>query len=57
VTFLGLSAASGQAKVAPAIAVGGSTIDFTASDDQGQPFALASRRGKPFLLKFFRGHW
>jgi hypothetical protein len=55
--FLGLRAASGQAKVTPAVAVGGGVDDFAATDDQGRPFTLGSLHGKPFLLKFFRGHW
>ena len=55
--FLGLDAASGQQALTPAVAVGGPALDFTAPDDSGQPFALARLRGRPFLLKFFRGHW
>jgi peroxiredoxin len=55
--FFGLYAASGQVPLIPAVAVGGPLLDFTAPDDAGQPFALASLRGRPFLLKFFRGHW
>ncbi len=55
--FLGLSAASGQAAVVPAVAVGGPVVDFTACDAEGRPFALAGLRGAPVLLKFFRGHW
>jgi peroxiredoxin len=57
VAFLALSAASGQARTVPAVAVGGTILEFTAPDDAGRPFALASLRGRPFLLKFFRGHW
>jgi peroxiredoxin len=55
--FMALVAASGQARVTPAVAVGGPILDFVATDDTGRPFALASLRGRPFLLKFFRGHW
>lgn len=55
--FLGLAATSGQAKVVPAVSVGGDVIAFTATDDEGRSFALGSLRGTPFLLKFFRGHW
>lgn len=40
-----------------AVAVGEPIIDFTAIDADGQPFDLASLRGTPFLLKFYRGHW
>jgi peroxiredoxin len=55
--FLALSAASRQPASTPAVAVGGPIVDFTATDDEGRPFDLASLRGTPFLLKFFRGHW
>jgi len=55
--FLALYAASGQAQKVAAVAVGGRVLDFVASDDQERPFALAGLRGRPFLLKFFRGHW
>lgn len=55
--FLGLWAASGQAAVTPAVALGGPILDFVASDDEGKPFDLAALRGKALLLKFFRGHW
>jgi len=55
--FLALFAASGQRRGTIAVAVGRPIIDFTASDDEGRPFALASLRGRPVLLKFFRGHW
>ncbi len=57
VAFLALSAASRQPALTPTVAVGGPVVDFTASDDEGRPFARASLRGTPFLLKFFRGHW
>ena len=57
VAFLALVAASGQARVTPAVSVGGPVLDFVATDDAGRRFALANLRGRPFLLKFFRGHW
>lgn len=57
VAFLALSAASRQPALTPAVAAGGPVVDFTATDDEGRPFDLASLRGTPFLLKFFRGHW
>jgi cytochrome oxidase Cu insertion factor (SCO1/SenC/PrrC family) len=31
--------------------------NFTAPDDDGEPFELASLTGNALLLKFFRGHW
>jgi hypothetical protein len=55
--FLGLQPLSGQARTAPNVAVGGAILDFSAPDDTGATVELASLRGKPFLLKFFRGHW
>jgi len=55
--FVALCAASAQAKTTPTVSVGNAVVDFTAPDDGGQPFPLARLRGRPFLLKFFRGHW
>jgi hypothetical protein len=40
-----------------AVAVGGPLLDFTALDDAGNPFEIASLKGRPILMKFFRGHW
>lgn len=55
--FLGLFAASGQRRTPPAVAVGAPVLDLVATDDGDRPFALADLRGRPVLLKFFRGHW
>jgi peroxiredoxin len=55
--FLALFSASGQRRQPPAVEVGGPILDFTATDDDDRSFDLASLRGRPFLLKFFRGHW
>jgi hypothetical protein len=55
--FIGIRMQSAQAKNEPAVVVAGPILNFTALDDQEEPFQLASLRGKPFLLKFFRGHW
>ena len=55
--FLGLWLQGAQAAVVPAVAVGQPVLDFTAPDEDGKPYDLATLRGKPFLLKFFRGHW
>jgi hypothetical protein len=55
--FFGLAAQSAQPPLEPAVAVGGPILEFTLPDHQGKPFDLATLRGKPFLLKFFRGHW
>jgi hypothetical protein len=57
IVFLALQTQSRQARLTPAVAVGGSVIEFTLPDHEGRPFDLATLRGKPFLLKFFRGHW
>ena len=48
---------SPQAKTVPAVAVGGRIIEFTAPAENGALFSSAALAGKPFLLKFFRGHW
>ena len=55
--FLGLTALSAQTPNTPAVAVGGPVIDFTAPADDGTLFDSGTLRGRPFLLKFFRGHW
>lgn len=55
--FVALCAASRQRPNEPAVSVGGPILDFRARDDSGRDFDLASLRGRPFLLKFFRGHW
>ena len=55
--FLLLQMLGKQTKATPAVAVGGEILDFTAQDAEGRPFALGSLRGRPYLLKFFRGHW
>ncbi len=52
-----LRLAAPQAKNTPAVRVGGPILGFTAPDENGAPFSLASLAGKPVLLKFFRGHW
>lgn len=57
VMFIGLGLTSAQAKVQPNVTVGEPILDFTAPDAEDRPFDLAKLRGKPFLLKFFRGHW
>jgi hypothetical protein len=55
--FLALQTQTRQARLTPAVAVGRPIIEFTLPDHEGRPFDLATLRGKPFLLKFFRGHW
>lgn len=41
----------------PAVGVADPVIDFTAPAYDGTTFSLAALRGKPVLIKFFRGHW
>jgi cytochrome oxidase Cu insertion factor (SCO1/SenC/PrrC family) len=48
---------SAQLALVPRVAVGLPVLDFSAPDEHGRPFSLASLAGRPFLLKFFRGHW
>lgn len=55
--FLALYAASGQRAGTIRVAVGEPVLDFAARDHEGRPFTLAELRGRPVLLKFFRGHW
>jgi len=55
--FLALQPLSHQERHASAVRVGGPILDFTAPDAEGAPFDLATLHGRPFLLKFFRGHW
>lgn len=57
IVFLSLQTQSRQARLTPAVAVGGPIVEFTLPDHEARPFDLATLRGKPFLLKFFRGHW
>lgn len=57
VLFLLLQLLGRQSRRVPAVAVGGPMLDFTAPDAEGVPFRLASLHGRPYLLKFFRGHW
>ena len=46
-----------QAKNTPHVAVGGKMLPFVAPDENGARFDSGSLAGKPYLLKFFRGHW
>lgn len=48
---------SAQSKQAPALAIGSTLLPFTAPDENGKPFELATLDKRPILLKFFRGHW
>lgn len=55
--FLGLGALSAQEARVPAVAVGELMLAFQAPTDSGEAFSSASLVGRPYLLKFFRGHW
>jgi cytochrome oxidase Cu insertion factor (SCO1/SenC/PrrC family) len=55
--FVGLRLQSAQVRSTPAVGEGDAMLDFTAPGADGRPFASASLHGRPYLLKFFRGHW
>jgi len=55
--FVILSSLARQSGQTPALAVGDPILEFSASDEKGEIFDIASLRGRPVLLKFFRGHW
>ena len=55
--FLALQPLSPQRRVAPRVRVGERILGFQAVDDAGELFSLERLHGRPFLLKFFRGHW
>jgi hypothetical protein len=40
-----------------AVTVGQRCIDFSAKDSDNRDFTLSSTKGRPVLLKFYRGHW
>ena len=56
--FLLFTVAISRQQAAPdAVTVGSRLPDFVAPDENGERFELSSTRGRPLLLKFFRGHW
>ena len=55
--FLFTIAISRQEAAPDVIAVGDAVPAFSAPDEHGATFDSASLAGKPYLLKFFRGHW
>lgn len=55
--FSALRLVSGQAPNEPAVKVGEKMLSIVAPDETGAEFDLASLTGRPYLLKFFRGHW
>lgn len=56
-TYLALTQISGMPTTPMTLAAGQPAPDFTTPDSTGAPFTLSSLRGRPVLLKFFRGHW
>ena len=56
-TFAALRMQSAQRPNEPAVSVGGTMLAFSAPDETGADFDLSKLAGKPYLLKFFRGHW
>ncbi|MCB9759474.1 MAG: hypothetical protein H6739_06510 [Alphaproteobacteria bacterium] len=57
VMFLGLHLIAEQPAKRAAVQVGDPILTFEALDGEGRPFHLASMSGRPYLLKFYRGHW
>jgi peroxiredoxin len=55
--FLLATATSGLPKKNPAVSVGATAPDFTATDADGREFRLSDLRGRPVLMKFYRGYW
>jgi hypothetical protein len=55
--YLALLLQSAQDARRPAVEVGGPMLAFSAPDDAGNLFESVSLSGRPYLLKFFRGHW
>ncbi|MDX1649241.1 MAG: hypothetical protein R3263_05240, partial [Myxococcota bacterium] len=55
--WVGLGTLARQSRQEPAVAVGSPLPDVTAPDPHGEPFRVADLRGRPVLLKLFRGHW
>lgn len=55
--YLGLRTQSAQPSTTPVPSVGAPIPDFTLPNEAGESFMLSSISGKPYLLKFFRGHW
>jgi len=55
--FGALRLQSAQKPNEPAVGVGDQMLAASAPDENGVDFDLSSLNGKPYLLKFFRGHW
>lgn len=55
--FGALRLQSRQQPNTPSVGVGDLMLAASAPDENGVDFNLSSLRGRPYLLKFFRGHW
>lgn len=55
--FMGLDRIAALPTPVPNVGIGDLALDFTATTSEGDDFSLSSLRGRPVLLKFFRGHW
>jgi hypothetical protein len=55
--FLFTSVMSAVPRAVPTVTVGEPILSFAGLDADGATFESAALAGRPFLLKFFRGHW
>ncbi len=55
--FLVLGSLAGQSDQGPAFGVGDALPAFEAKDHNDEWFRSEALRGRPMLIKFFRGHW
>ena len=55
--FVILAIFASQSRQEATVSVGKPILEFAALDQNGDRFDLACLRGRPILLKFFRGHW
>ena len=55
--FLALAGLSRQERRHPAVSVGDPMPAFESVDAEGLPWSSGVLAGRPYLLKFFRGHW
>jgi len=55
--FLFVTLTSRLPEKRPSVSVGQAAPDFTAREADGKNFTLSSLKGRPVLLKFFRGYW
>jgi len=55
--FMALDRIAAMPIHAPTVAVGQMAPEFNAPTTEGESFSLESLRGRPALLKFYRGYW